>query len=179
MLVTPRLRLRPWTLHDAEAALVIYGDPEVSRYLNGRAIADLDAMRAQLERWIERNQIVPEGQGAFAALDHDGVVVGTGLLKPLPDAHGALTDDVEVGWHLARARWGQGYATEIGRCLIQHGLGALGLPAIHAVVDAPNVASMRVAHRLGMQHLGTTEAYYGVALEHFRIRATAPRALPT
>jgi RimJ/RimL family protein N-acetyltransferase len=85
-----------------------------------------------------------------------------------------LTDDVEVGWHLARAHWGHGYATEAARALINHGFHTLNLDTINAVVNPANAASIRVTQRLGMTPLGRTRKYYNAVVELFRLPRPAP-----
>lgn len=175
LLQTERLSIRPWSIDDAEAAFVIYSDPAVNRYIGGRTVTDVDQVRRLLARWIKRSRQHPQGMGYFAAWQSN-VLVGTAILKPLP-ASGhpphpdpdlrVLSDDIEVGWHLGQAWWGQGYATEMGRALVTHGFDTLGIDAIHAVVEAGNVPSMRVAERCGLTHTGATSAYYDLTLEHF------------
>ena len=51
---TERLRLRPWPVDDAAAALAVYGDLEVARWLAPamHRVADESAMRVVLERWL-------------------------------------------------------------------------------------------------------------------------------
>ena len=92
-------------------------------------------------------------------------LVGTVLLKPLPDS-----DKIEVGWHVARDCWGRGYATEAGRAALMHGFDNLGLDTIYAIVDPENTPSIRVTERLGMRHLGRTSDFHNQSLEFFSIR---------
>ena len=178
---TERLLLRPWTLDDAPDALRIYGDPRVTRFIGGHTVHGEAEMRDQLADRIALTARYAEGLDAWAAVlqvpedDQGGRVVGCGLLKPLPrrgmGPTRELTDDIEVGWHLAHDVWGRGLATEIGRALVAHGVGTLGLADIHAVVEPDNAASMRVAERVGLTHVGRTTAYYdAIELEHFRLR---------
>lgn len=168
-LETERLLMRRWTLDDAEAALEMYGDPEVTRYLPGAAVPDLPAMRERLTAMKERAAVYGPDLGTLAVV-HEGHVVGCALIKPLPGPDDELTEDIEIGWHLARRHWGKGLATEMGRALLAYGVDTLGLPDLHAVVDPPNTASMRVAQRVGLTHVGRTRAYYaGIELEHFRL----------
>jgi len=170
ILHTPRLELRPWRMEDVEAAHKIYGDPHVTRYIGGHTPADLDEMRAHLQEKMARNAASPEGLGSWAVWHHEALI-GNGLLKPLPGADGSPSGEVEVGWHLARAWWGRGFATEVGRRLLDHGLRKLKLSRIHAVMEPPNAASQRVAVRLGMVHTGQTTAFYdGLTLEQYTTR---------
>lgn len=167
ILTSERLTFRAWTLDDAAAALVLYGDPEITRYIGGITVADLDEARDHLALRIGKTEAYPDGFGGWAVVV-DGAIVGTGLLKPLPDAHGNPSPDVEVGWHVARAYQGRGIATEVGRRLIRFGHEHHGLDVVHAVMEPANTASMRVAERLGMVHQGISTAYYGgERLEHY------------
>ncbi len=58
---------------------------------------------------------------------------------------------VEVGWRLARAHWGKGYATEGARASLTFGFDTLGLQDIVAFVAEGNYRSRAVMARLGMQ----------------------------
>ncbi len=191
---TERLLARRWRLDDAEAALAIYSDPEVVRYIGSQVEASVLTQRATLAAIIAQQdqhggrlgswplivkpsaapppapaQQPPQAPGAGDNL------IGTILLKPLPDQTGALSPDIEIGWHLARRAWGQGFATEAGRACLRYGFERLGLEVIHAVVLPPNEASKAVARRLGMTYRGKTDRYYrGATLDYFTIRAPAP-----
>ena len=96
--------------------------------------------------------------------------LSSGLEQPLPDGDSAPTSDIEIGWHLARRHWGNGYATEAGRALLEWGFRELDLPELHAVIEEPNTASHAVALRLGMADHGLTDAYYGRELRHYVLR---------
>ena len=57
---------------------------------------------------------------------------------------------IEIGWRLARAAWGGGYATEAARALLTHGFEELGLTEIIAFTADTNLRSQAVMERLGM-----------------------------
>ena len=165
---TERLRARDWTPDDAEAAFAVYSDPDVVRYLGTtpQPVASVGEQRKRIERWRATTAAFGDsGYGMWALETHGGTLVGMTLLKPLPDAA-----EVEVGWHLGRAHWGHGYATEGARGAIARGFTTCGLDVVHAVVVAENTASLAVARRLGMTYEGPTERYYGRRLELFSIR---------
>lgn len=173
---TPRLILRPWTLDDAPAAFRMYGDPDVTRYLGAGGVEEsLDSQRARLEAVIPQYAAMePQGYGFWAAQERQtGEVVGAGLLKPLKLSEGeeprADDPEVEVGWHLAKAFWGKGYGTEIGRALVEHGFQRIGLDRIYAVAYPENVASVHIMEKLKMTCLGMTSRYYGVSVVAYRI----------
>nr|WP_260428615.1 GNAT family N-acetyltransferase [Micromonospora globispora] len=79
---------------------------------------------------------------------------------------------MEVGWHLHPDSWGHGYATEAARAVVEREF-ETGTEQVFAVVMPGNDASMAVARRLGMTHVGIrTDWYGGEELETFVLRAT-------
>ncbi len=167
-LETPRLLLRPWRESDADAALEIYSQWEVARYLGAepRAWTGPDDVRAAFARWASF-----EGPryGVWAIVPHEvGRPVGSALLKLLPYSSGEVSPDTEVGWHLRPELWGRGYATEAGGRLLAHAW-EQGVDEVHAVTYPANTASQAVCQRLGMTGLGQTDRYYGVVCQLFRI----------
>jgi RimJ/RimL family protein N-acetyltransferase len=165
-LLTPRLRLRPWTTDPDDLARLsdIYGREEVTRWLGGPPTVGPVELVA---RWAEIPRVHP-CCGCWAIEVRGGApdVVGTVLLKPLPDGVG----EVEVGWHLHPDSWGHGYATEAARAVVERAFGA-GLPEVYAVVRPGNEASLAVCRRLGMERLGRMRRWYDVELEAFRLMA--------
>lgn len=184
LFTTERLVVRPWTLDPLDLAWAhrIYSDPEVVKTIGGRVMPTLSATREHMQMRLERQQMWRGAYGAWAIeRQEDGVVVGTALMKPLkantdvpianpnlrPELRGPWTDDIEIGWHLARPDWGCGYATEIGRGLIELARGR-GLSEVLAVVEASNHRSQQVALRAGMTPRGETTKYYdGLRLSLF------------
>jgi ribosomal-protein-alanine N-acetyltransferase len=81
-----------------------------------------------------------------------GAVIGDGGLHP-------LGGDIELGYTLARAAWGRGYATELGRALLAFAFGELGAERVVAQVEPDNAASRRVLEKLGMRAVETRTAY--------------------
>ena len=63
-----------------------------------------------------------------------------------------FTPAVEVGWRLASAHWGNGYATEGARAALEAGFAQLGLSEIVSITVPANVRSRRVMERIGMTH---------------------------
>jgi ribosomal-protein-alanine N-acetyltransferase len=166
LLETERLRLRDWTLEDAEHAFAVYGDPEVARYLGttGQPVPSLEKMRESLTRIMDRSNGKPMGFWALE-LKEGGELVGGALLQPLPDE-----SDVEVGYHLGKAHWGKGYATEIASRLVRYGFEEVGLKRIVGVTYPQNKASMRVLEKSGLSHQGQSK-YGEVDVELFVVEA--------
>lgn len=135
---------------------------------------DLDATRAHMEMRRQRYLRWRCRYGAWAIERlSDRELIGTLLMKPLPGPSSLPTEDIEIGWHLARSAWGQGYATEAARGLMIHARDREGLTVLHVVVDPSNERSLAVVKRLDFTYQGRTRGYYGgLEVEHFR------RALP-
>ena len=110
-LITKRLRLRPWTGDDVDAALAIFGQREVARWLTPAMprVAHRDEMRQLLARWITEHDEAgrPLGHWAIEILD-SGLVIGAVALLPLPPG----CTDLEIGWQVTPAAWGHGYGAE-------------------------------------------------------------------
>jgi RimJ/RimL family protein N-acetyltransferase len=62
-----------------------------------------------------------------------------------------FTPCVEIGWRLARAHWGRGYAQEAAAAALDHGFGVLGLDEIVSFTVPANHRSRAVMERLGMR----------------------------
>jgi RimJ/RimL family protein N-acetyltransferase len=145
---TARLILRQWHASDFAPFAALNDDPAVMEFMPKRlSHAESDMVAARL-----RDHIEAEGRGLWA-VEVPGVApfIGyTGLSAPGFKAH--FTPCVEVGWRLARAYWGQGYATEAASAAIAHGFGALGLREIVSFTVPANVRSRAVMERLRMRH---------------------------
>jgi RimJ/RimL family protein N-acetyltransferase len=61
-----------------------------------------------------------------------------------------FTPAVEVGWRLARAYWGSGYATEGAHAALRFGFGIVGLAEIVSYTTPGNVRSRHVMEKIGM-----------------------------
>lgn|GEM_PF-532736 len=145
---TERLVVRTLGPDDAGACFAIYGDPEVTRYVTtgGQAAPAVETIKLQLEQGMLAPMADP--RFGFWAMEgrEDNNVVGTAALIPLDDA----PSEFELGWHLARPFWGQGYAFESGIGLLEYGFGDLGLDEILALAHPENDRSIRACKRLGM-----------------------------
>lgn len=162
---TVRLSVRPWSVDDAEAAYAIYGDWEVARWLGAtpKAHEDVAESRTRLETIVARDDGPGLGFWAVTRIA-EGDVIGAVILRPIEEsAH------IEVGWHLMREHWGNGYATEAAAGALRHGFDQVGLHLVHAVVYPGNARSSAVCERLGMTHAGRTTEFYGAELEHYTL----------
>jgi RimJ/RimL family protein N-acetyltransferase len=142
---TDRLTLRSWRESDVQPWAEMNADPQVREYLGDlltRAQSAASAARFQA-------QLDERGFGFWAVeVRSTGEFIGfTGLDQVDEDMPFA---GVEIGWRLARAAWGRGYATEAALASLAFGFESLGLPEILAVTTVTNPHSQAVMRRIGM-----------------------------
>jgi len=138
--------LRRWIDADREPFAAMNADPEVMEFFP-RALTrgESDGLVKRIEAGFER-----DGFGLWAVeVRETGDFVGfAGLNRVVFEA--PFTPAVEVGWRLARAAWGSGYATEAGRATLAFGFERVGLGEIVSFTTAANRRSRAVMERLGM-----------------------------
>ncbi|MCO5972851.1 GNAT family N-acetyltransferase [Actinoallomurus soli] len=150
---TDRIQLVPLSDDHLEYEVELDADPEVMRYLAGRA-----RTREEVEEFHRRRLAAASrvpGLGFWAGFI-DGRFVGWWLLEPPERAdQGPVEGQAELGYRLLRRHWRQGLASEGARELIRHGFGDLGLTRIFAETMAVNTASRATMAALGMRHIRT------------------------
>jgi ribosomal-protein-alanine N-acetyltransferase len=169
-LQTDRLVVREWSEDDVAAALAVYGQPEVARWLSPalKEVHDLDTMRSLLIRWITEAREAEAGLGHWAiTLAGSGILVGGVSLHPLP----VDEQDVEIGWQVSPEYWNLGYGTEAGREVIRRAF-ALDIDEVFALVRPANQRGAAAARRIGMTWVGETDKYYDLRLNVFRLRSS-------
>ena len=144
ILETTRLFLREFVPQDADALAAVLGDPVAMQYYP----APYD--RQGVEEWIERNRsrYQSDGFGLWAMILKDsGALIGD-CGCTLQEVEG--TNHVEVGYHVRRDLWGNGYATEAAQACMQYAFTRLGADRVISMIRPENVQSRRVAEKNGM-----------------------------
>ena len=75
---------------------------------------------------------------------------------------------IDLGYRLAPRFWGHGYATEAGRQVAHHAFLDLGIPHLTALIHPLNVASARVAEKVGLSFTGTVDTF-GAVLDRYAV----------
>jgi RimJ/RimL family protein N-acetyltransferase len=103
--------------------------------------------RAESDAFLEKILRRYDGRDGLGwwAVEVDGAVMGDVVLKPAP-----FTEGIEVGYHFVPSAWGNGYATESSRRLMDYGFHQLELDRIVAAVAVDNERSLAVMGRLGL-----------------------------
>jgi RimJ/RimL family protein N-acetyltransferase len=155
---SPRLAFAQPTADDLDDSATMWADPEVTRYIGGRAIPHEEAW-TRLLRNVGHWALL--GYGYWVVRDRAGRFVGE---VGFADFHRELApalDAPEAGWVLARWAHGQGFATEALRAAL-----AWADPRFartQCVIDPPNAASIRVAEKCGYA-LRARGSYRGTAV---------------
>ncbi len=162
-LTTQRLGFRHWSPDDLPLALELWGDDEVTRWIGG------PFSREQVEARLARECASPELQyWPIFRLEDDAFAGCCGLRAYQPRIH-------ELGFHLCRAHWGRGYASEAARAAIAWGFDTLGAEALFAGHHPSNDASRALLAKLGFEY--THDEHYGpTGLMHPSYLLRSPRS---
>lgn len=146
-LTTARLLLRPLCLEDAPAAFAGWvSDPDVTYYMPYHTHRSIK----ETEQWL-----ASEAAGVASPTRYNwgiaeragGQLVGTIGLNLEGDA-------CELGYCLAKSRWGRGYMTEAVGCAVEFARHTLGVKRVYARVAVGNIPSARVLQKLGFAEVG-------------------------
>lgn len=146
ILETPRLILRRQVPADLDALWALYCDPVIIKYIPD-APRTREEARDELEWHMHGHPRRPE-LGLWATIHRaTGKFIGRcGLLPWSIEGQ----EEVEVAYTIARADWGQGLGTEAAQAIIQYGFEKLNLSRLICLIDPENVASQKVAEKIGM-----------------------------
>jgi RimJ/RimL family protein N-acetyltransferase len=176
-IVTERLRLRPLTTADVPALVSYRGRADICRYLPFEPMTRTVLM-GRLAGDFARTEITQPGQGLTLGVELAGPESAGLGVTALGDesAEGLVIGDVVLMFHSAEHRGGEigyvfaprfhghGYATEAVAAMIDLAFAGLGLHRVVARIDARNVASARLAERLGLRreaHFVRNEMFKG------------------
>lgn len=152
----PRITLRPWTDADLGPFAALNADAEVMRWFKAPLTREQsDAMAGRI-----RANLAQHGYGLWA-LQTPGLEFA-GFVGLFPALGFALPDEPafqrfraaapdEIGWRLARAAWGHGYATEAAQLALDHALQVRRLPQVVSFTTLGNLRSQAVMQRIGLQ----------------------------
>jgi [ribosomal protein S5]-alanine N-acetyltransferase len=146
-LETQRLLLRPFTMQDA---------PKVYEYLSDSRIpvrmhripnpCTMEWVEHYLYKAIHEDPEIGRFQFALARKS-DGELVGRMNIRVAAEHQRA-----EIGYWIGVPHWGNGYATEAGKRILQYGFESLGVQRIIGTVYSHNRASAQVLQKLGMRY---------------------------
>jgi len=142
---TNRLLLRQMMPEDTDELLEIFSDARVMESFGGKPFD-----RAQIQRWVRRNLKHQEkhGYGLFSViLKSEHRLIGDCGLEHMEIA---AQPEVELGYDFRSDYWGRGYATEAAIAVRELAWHKLDLCRMISLIRPPNIASRRVAEKVGM-----------------------------
>lgn len=146
LIETQRLLLRPLTSTDVDALVQIWTDPDVTQYMGGPR--DLVKVRANLAEDAQANP-PPQFDLQPVIEKVTGRIVGhCGITEKTVDDR----VEHELVYVLAKSAWGKGYAAEIAKAVKDYAIEQIGLQRMIALIDPENVASRRVAEKVGLRY---------------------------
>lgn len=150
---TGRLTLVPLADEHLDWEVELDSDPEVMRYLSGRASTRQEVEAGHARRLAAAQRV--DGLGFWVGL-LDDEFVGWWTLQP---AHGPDQPDdpgvADLGYRLLRRHWRKGLASEGARELVRHGFDDIGLDRVIAQTLAVNAGSRAVMERVGLSYVRT------------------------
>ena len=169
ILETDRLLMRWFREDDFSQYAKICSDPEVMRFLNrGEPLSDIDVWR-QMASYMGHWYFRACGIWAVEEKSTSKLIGRIGFI----DAIG--WPGFELGWTLSRESWGKGYATEGARRALEYAFSDLNRDHVISLIAPANVASIKVAERLGetvegkTNVLGNDVLIYGIGIDQWRV----------
>ena len=141
-LETERLILRNLTPEDDQAVFLWCGDPDVARYMVYPVYTRAEDVRVWLESLDPDD---PDEYEAGIVLKETGELIGSGGIYYDPE-----TDLWKIGYNLRKDQWGNGYAIEMIRGLLEYVKNQREVRGILGNFAAENHKSRRVMEKLGM-----------------------------
>ena len=144
---TPRIVLRRWGEADLAPFITLNADPQVMRYFP--AVRTVEHTTFFFERI--QQEFADYGYGLYVAEEK-----ATGLFMGFigfhhPEIPADICPGLEIGWRLAKAFWGKGYATEGAAACLRYGFAHLGFTRVYSFTAVKNGPSQRVMQKSGMK----------------------------
>jgi ribosomal-protein-alanine N-acetyltransferase len=159
-LTTQHLGFRCWANDDFGLALELWGDPEVTQFIDARGHLSDDQVRVRLSKEIATERVHGIQYWPIFLLESDEHVGCCGL-RPYGESRQVL----EIGFHIRVRHWGCGYATEAARATIAYAFESLSAKALVASHNPANDASRHLVQKLGFRYMHD-EYYEPTSLDH-------------
>jgi RimJ/RimL family protein N-acetyltransferase len=155
VLETPRLILRPHRLSDFEASFAMWSDPIVVRHITGKPSTE-QASWGRMMNYLGLWHLLGFGYWAVEEKSSGQLVGEFGFADFKRDLQPSIRGLPELGWALASHVHGKGYATEGLRAALAWGDANLKASRVVCLIDPENLASFKVAAKLGFMEQAKT-----------------------
>jgi RimJ/RimL family protein N-acetyltransferase len=146
ILETDRLWFRHLELSDLDELYRLYNDPEIRRYFPEGTLS-YEQTKEEIDWFLKGHPEHPElGLWATIHKETNKFIGRCGLLPWVIDNR----PEVEVAYLLAKEYWGNGLGTEAAQGILNYGFSQLHLSRLICLIERENVASVKVAEKIGM-----------------------------
>ncbi len=146
-LTTDRCGFSYWSKNDLPSALLLWGDPEVTKYICANGIFTLREIERRLKNEIENFEKYGVQYFPVFTLSDDELIGCCGL-RP----YKAEKSVYELGFHLRQKFWHNGYATECAAAMINYAFKNFNAIELKAGHNPNNIASKKVLLKLGFKY---------------------------
>jgi len=146
ILETDRLLFRHLEMGDLDELYILYDDPDIRRYFP-EGILSYKETEEEIEWFLKGHPEHPElGLWATIHKETNKFIGRCGLLPWVIDHR----PEVEVAYLIAKEYWGKGLGTEAAQGILNYGFCQLHLSRMICLIERENVASIKVAEKIGM-----------------------------
>jgi ribosomal-protein-alanine N-acetyltransferase len=165
---TPGLLLEPWADSHFESLARLMRDPAVIQYIRPEP---LDRERALEQHEHSLREWGLYGFGKRAIIEAvTGRWLGFVELSVVGPGKGSRDDDIEIGYFVEPARWGEGLATEAALATRDDAFDRCGIGELIGRCRVENAASARVLAKVGFRRLRLFELADGIIVEIHRLQ---------
>ena len=157
-LKTDRIGFSQWGREDIDLAQLLWGNPKVTNYICASGLFDDNEILNRLNREVDNNIKYHVQYWPIFELNSNALIGCCGL-KPFAEKQ------YEIGFHLRPEFWGQGYALEAAKAVIEYAFAVLKAEGLFAGHNPNNIASKKVLSKLQFQYIGD-EFYEPTGLFH-------------
>lgn len=152
---TQRLILRPVTQNDYPFMRTLHSSPAVMKYIGSGQPRTEEESKRGMERILKIELDTPLLGSWIALLKETNEPVGNLIIRQPATAE--PTEGLEIGYSFLEAHWGQGYATECSKGMIEYAYQEFGPVRIVALIEPKNEASRKTLLKCGFVPFGLTE----------------------
>jgi RimJ/RimL family protein N-acetyltransferase len=164
---TARIGFRLWQEEDLNLAVGLWGDFEVTRFFDSRGKLSQAQVNDRLLKEISSQKSHGIQYWPIFLLE-GGRHLGCCGLRPYDESKNVL----EIGFHIRYSHWGQGYAFEAARAVIQYAFDTIKVSGLFAGHNPQNERSRYLLTKLGFRYTHD-EFYIPTGLNHFSYLMTA------
>ncbi len=150
---TERIGFSKWKSSDRKLADLLWGDTDVTHFICASGVFTQQDIKNRLDTEIQNDTKYRIQYWPIFELSNSELIGCCGL-RPCKDEQYIF----EIGFHLRKKYWGNGFASEAAHAVIRYAFSSLSAKELRAGHHPENVASRKLLTKLGFQYV--TDCYY-------------------